>query len=97
MAAVLGFPEGNVPASASHAASVTPSDTSDLAYVTTSLWLGGIAADATLAVIMAGGESQTFTFGNAAAMNPFEFRIRVRRVLATGTANISNIVALWST
>jgi hypothetical protein len=78
-----------------HAALVTTSDTADLAHVTTSLWLGGIAASATLSVIMAGGETVTFTFGNSAALAPLTLPVRVSRVLATGTANISNIVALW--
>lgn len=97
MSAIFGLAEGFASAApATHASAVTPSDTADLAYVTTSLWLGGIAASATLAVIMAGGERVTYTFGNAAALAPLTFPIRVSRVLATGTANIANIVAQWS-
>jgi hypothetical protein len=97
MAATIGLsgsPTNRDPAM--HAAVVTPSDTTDLTYATTSLWLGGIAASATLSVIMAGGDKVTFTFGNAAALAPLTFPIRVTRVMATGTANIANIVALWS-
>lgn len=81
---------------AAHSVVVTPSNTTDLNFVTTGLWLGGIAASATLTVIMVGGETTTFTFGNAAAMAPFILPVRVTRVLATGTANIASIVALWS-
>lgn len=96
MAAVIDLMGDAAPSDPpAHAAAVTPSDSADLPHVTTRLWLGTLAAGATLAVLMVGGEQVTFTFGNAAALNGQVLEIRAVRVLATGTAGITNIVALW--
>lgn len=70
----------------SHAAEVTPSDTTDLATTSRALYLG---TSGDLHVTMASG--QDVTLRNAAAgYHP----LRVRRVHATGTA-ASDIVAVW--
>lgn len=74
-----------------HAAVVTPSDTTDLANVTTGIFVSAAAA-ATLAVNMLGGEGPVgFAF---AAGYTGVLPIRATRILATGT-NFTNIVALW--
>ena len=69
-------------------AAVTPSDTVDLTNVSLAIYVG---ATGNLTVIMAGaGESVAFTAIPAGTL----FRIRVTRVMATGTT-ATGIVALW--
>ncbi len=68
------------------AATVTPSDSTDLAYVTRGLFVGTGGAVA----VTVGG--QNVTFGNVPSGTMLT--IRASRVLSTGTT-ASNIVAVW--
>jgi hypothetical protein len=72
---------------ASEGAAVTPSDTVDLAKVTTALYIGGAGA---VSVTMVGGQHITFAAVPVGTYLP----IRVSRVWSTGTA-ATNILALW--
>jgi hypothetical protein len=74
-------------ASATHAASVTPSDTVDLTDVTRWVFVGG-AGD--LNVIMADGTTVLLAGVNAGALLP----IRASRVKA-GSTSATGIIALW--
>lgn len=69
------------------AAEVTPSDSSDLASDSRSLYVGGAG---TLRVTMTGGQVVNLTGISAGLVLP----LRVRRVHATGTT-ATGIVALW--
>jgi hypothetical protein len=71
----------------SHAAAVTPSDSTDLTNVTRAIYVGGAGA---LTVVMADGTTIAFAAVPAGTTIP----IRASRVKATGTAATS-IVALW--
>lgn len=71
---------------ASNAAAVTPSDGADLTFQTRSIYVG---VAGTISVVMAGGQTVSFT-AQAGALLP----IMVDRVRATGTT-ASGIVALW--
>jgi hypothetical protein len=63
-----------------HAFAITPSDTTDMTYVTRKIWVGvGGAVDVTL--ITLGGE--TVTFKNVPSGTLLE--IRATRVMSTGT------------
>lgn len=69
------------------AASVTPSDSTDLANTTRALYIG---SQGTLSVVMAGsGNTVSFVLDKHELLP-----VRVTRVNATGTT-CSNIVALW--
>jgi hypothetical protein len=70
-----------------HADPITPHDDNDLANVTRGLYVG-VAGD--VAVHMADGDAVTFTALSAGVFHP----IRVKRVLATGTA-ATNVVGGW--
>ena len=72
---------------ANHIAAVTPNDSTDLAYVTTGLFVGGAG---NIKVTTSGGDTGTFTGVAAGSILP----VRVTRVWATGTT-ATNIVALW--
>lgn len=72
-------------APASHAAAVTPSDSTDLAALARALYVG-VLGD--VRVTLAGGE--TVTFVGAQGILP----VRAARVLATSTT-ATNILALW--
>jgi hypothetical protein len=87
VSAVDQFNTDDLLAPARNAAAVTPSDSAPLAYVTKKLWVGGAG---NLAVIMANGETVTYTSVPAGTYLP----IRVSQVKATGTS-ASNIVAEW--
>lgn len=63
---------------ASHAEAVTPSDSTDLAYVSRALWVGGAG---NVAVVMASGAAVTFSNIAAGTLLP----IRVSRVKSTST------------
>lgn len=69
----------------SNAASVTPSDTADLATQARALWVGG---SGDVKVDTAGGD--TVTFSGVSGLLP----VRVARVYSTGTTG-TNIMALW--
>jgi hypothetical protein len=70
-----------------NAIAVTPSDSTDLTHVASSLWVGGAG---NLSVIMAGGQTVAFTSIPAGV----HLRISVTRVRATGTT-ATNVVALY--
>lgn len=72
-------------APASHAAAVTPSDTTDLSFATKRIWVGGTGA---VKVNTVGGETVTYTGVPAGAY----LNVRATRVYATGTT-ATNIVA----
>lgn len=72
---------------ADNAATVTPSDSTDLANTSRSLYVGGYG---NVAVIMKNGTTLTFFNVNSGSLLP----VRVTRVLVTGTT-ATNIVALW--
>ena len=72
---------------ADNAAAVTPSDSTDLAYNSRALYIGGAG---NLAVTMAGGGDVTFTGIPAGSILP----VRVTRVKATSTTATS-IVNLY--
>ena len=69
------------------AASVTPSDSTDLTNVTRALYVGGAGA---LVIITQGGDTVTFAAVPAGTTIP----VCASRVKSTGTAATS-IVALW--
>lgn len=69
------------------AVAVTPSDTTDLNYLTRAIYVGG---GGDLTVVMANGVTVTFSAVPAGTMLP----IRVNRVRTTGTS-ATLIVALW--
>jgi hypothetical protein len=73
--------------SATHAASVTPSDTTDLSDVTRWLYVGG---SGNIVVNMADGTTVTLLGIAAGSLLP----IRVSRVKSTNTT-ATGIVALW--
>ncbi|NNH59461.1 hypothetical protein HLI01_22255 [Rhizobium laguerreae] len=77
----------NVVDPASNAAAVTPNDSTDLTYTSRAIYIGGAG---NLAVIMAGGQTVTFTGVLAGAVIP----IRASRVMSTNTTATS-IVAVW--
>jgi hypothetical protein len=88
MAAVdLANRSNNVVDPASNAAAVTPNDSTDLTYTSRALFVGGAG---NLAVVMAGGQTVTFTGVTAGALLP----IRASRVMSTNTTATS-IVAVW--
>lgn len=72
---------------AQHAAAVTPNDDTDLTKVTRALFVG---TGGNIVVIMAGGETVTFTGVLSGSVLPF----RIARVKSTLTT-AQNIVALW--
>ena len=71
------------------AATVTPSDSADLASVTTALWIGATGSG-NLTVTMAGGQKVQF---KGIASGTWLW-LRVARVWSTGT-DVTEIVALW--
>lgn len=76
---------------ARHAEAVTPSDTADLAHVTSAVYVGG-AGD--LALILANdGDTAPVTFKAVTAGTVLQ--VQARRVMNTNTTATS-IVALWS-
>ena len=81
-----GFVEG-LTSPADNAAAVTPSDSTDLAYTSRALYIGGAG---NLVVTMAGGGDVTFSAVPAGSILP----IRVSRVKATSTTATS-IVNLY--
>jgi hypothetical protein len=72
---------------ASHAAPVTPSDDTDLGYVTRYLWVGGVGD---VEVIMLDGTTVVLLAVPSGSLLP----IRVSRVKDANTAATS-IVAIW--
>jgi len=92
------FATNNEPISAARkAAVVTPSDTTDLAQVTSSL----------IVTVGTDGSSIAVLFANAAdsgsvtiplAPGSYQFNAQIRRVMATGTAlgALGGVIALWS-
>ncbi len=78
-----GFVEG-LTSPADNAAAVTPSDSTDLAYTSRALYIGG---SGNVVVTMAGGGDVTFSAVTAGAILP----IRVTRVKATNTTATSII------
>lgn len=88
MAAIdLSNRSNNVVDPGSNAAAVTPNDSTDLSYTTRAIYVGGAG---NLAVVMAGGQTVTFTGVTAGAILP----IRVSRVMSTNTT-ATNIMAIW--
>jgi hypothetical protein len=87
MATDVSNRSNNVVDPASNAVAVTPSDGTDLTYTSRALFVGGAG---NVAVIMAGGQTVTFTGVTAGALLP----IRVSRVLSTGTT-ATTITAVW--
>ncbi len=81
-----GFAEG-LTSPADNASAVTPSDSTDLAYTSRALYVGGAG---NLVVTMVGGGDVTFTAVPAGSILP----IRVSRVKATSTTATS-IVNLY--
>jgi len=81
-----GFVEG-LTSPADNATAVTPSDSTDLAYTSRALYIGGAG---NLVVTMAGGGDITFSAVPAGSILP----IRVTRVKATSTTATS-IVNLY--
>lgn len=79
--AAIGFP-------ATTAVAVTPSNSTDLANITTGIFIGGAG---TLKIDMPGTSAFTFTSVAAGVYLP----LRVKRVYATGTT-ATNIVALYA-
>lgn len=79
--------EASLDSPANNAASVTPSDSTDLANVARALWIGG-AGDVSLVTV--GGQTVTFAGVPAGAIVP----IRTARVRSTSTTATS-ILALW--
>ena len=76
---------------------VTPSDTTDLAYVTSSLIVTIGSGGSGIAVIYANGtDQQSVTI--SLAPGSYQFQMQVRRVMATGTSLGSGggVVAQWS-
>ncbi|MDO6587342.1 hypothetical protein Q4543_17660 [Salipiger sp. 1_MG-2023] len=78
---------GGMTGPATHAASVTPSDSTDLSAVSRAIMVG-VSGD--VAVITQGGE--TVTLPSLQAGLPYA--VRVSRILSTGTT-ATGIVALW--
>jgi len=74
-------------APAPDAEEVTPSDDTDLTYVTRAVWVGG---EGDLEVIMASGSTVVYHSVPAGTLLP----IRVSRVKA-GNTTATNIVAVW--
>jgi hypothetical protein len=72
------------------AAAVTPSNTVDLTYVSTALWIGGAG---NIAVVMAGGPTASPVTFIGVPVGTY-LPIRVSRVMSTNTT-ATNIVALW--
>lgn len=70
-----------------NAVAITPSDTTDLTYVTRAVWCG---ASGNITVTMLGGETVTIHH-SAHQLLP----IRVIKVWETGTTNNTNLVAFW--
>jgi hypothetical protein len=75
----FGYRVGGSPeAPASRAEAVTPSDSTDLTYVSRGLWVGGAG---NVAVVMVSGDAVTFSGVVAGTLLP----IRVSRVKSTST------------
>jgi hypothetical protein len=70
-----------------NAAAVTPSDSTDLTYVTRALWC---ATAGDVKVTLLGGDTVTINHGVHTLL-----AIRVTRVWSTGTVASPQIVALW--
>ena len=82
---------------ARNAAAVSPSDTTDLAHVTSSLIVTIGSSGTGIAVIFANGaDSQPVTI--PLAPGSYQFNMQVRRVMATGTTlgTGGGVTALWS-
>ena len=92
------FATTNEPITAARmAAAVTPSDTTDLAQVTSSLIVTIGSGGSAIAVIFANGaDSQPVTI--PLAPGSYQFNMQVRRVMATGTTlgTGGGVVAQWS-
>ena len=69
---------------AAYAETVTPSDASDLSYVTRGLWVGGAG---NVKVLMLGGDAVTLVGVQAGTLLP----IRVSRVYSTDTTATSMV------
>jgi hypothetical protein len=69
---------GSAVVPANRAEAVTPSDSTDLTFVSRGLWIGGTGA---VSVVMVGGDTVTFSGINAGTLLP----VRVSRVRSTGT------------
>lgn len=87
MTDVYEYVSGGITAPANRAAAVTPNDSSDLAFVTRALYVGG-AGD--IALVTSGGDTVTFAAVPAGSILP----VRAKRVLTTGTT-ATNIIAIW--
>ncbi len=74
--------------SASRAFSITPNDSTDVAYVTRAIWVG---AAGNIALVMADGSEVTFNGVQAGTLLP----IRVKRVKSTGTTASLNLLGLY--
>jgi hypothetical protein len=77
---------GSILAPAAHAVAVTPSDSANLPYTTTGLWVGGAGA---ISLVTAGGETVLLSGIPAGTILP----IQATRIRATGTT-ATLIVAL---
>ena len=77
---------------------VTPSDTADLPYVTSSLIVTTGAGATGIAVIFADGTDQQPVTIPLAPSNTIQLNMQVRRVMATNTAlgTGGGVVACWS-
>lgn len=81
-----------VPGPAVHAFAVTPSDDTVFPTPTRFIWTGAVSGTASIAVLLAGDdEPVTLTNVQAGTLLP----ISVQKVLATGTAGVSNLVGLY--
>lgn len=78
---------GTVDSNARNAAAITPSDATDLTYVTRGIWVGGAG---NISVEMVDTGTVVFSGVQAGTILP----LRVSRVNSTSTT-ASNLVALW--
>ena len=93
------FGTNNEPLSAPrNAAAVVPSDTADLANVTSKLIVTTGAGATGIAVIMANGSDQQAVTIPLAASQTYILEMQVRRIMSTGTVlgTGGGVVALWS-
>lgn len=70
-----------------HAFAITPNNSTDLDYITRSIYVG---VGGTIAVVMAGGEEVTFVGVQSGSVLP----VRVSRVKSTGTS-ATNMIGLY--
>jgi len=70
-----------------NAATITPNNDTDLAYITRAIWVGGAGA---INVTLAGGQTVLFSGILAGTLLP----LRITRVLSSSTS-ATNLVGIW--